>query len=270
MIEKDCTKLSGWKAVKCVWYQYSHLWIVPAFLAGFILGTIIPFGGDFFESFKPELLSILLTVTVLYGLDRWRQDKLEEKRIKEELLWQAKSQSNEIAKSAIDRIRHKGWLTGDNGLLKGADLHDAKLVNANLYEANLEGANLLRANLKYTNLSESDLTSAVSYGANLTNADLRGAKLEDALLAGANLTNVKLNRANLNNSDLRGAILIGADLQNAKLNDVIWKDADFLKDINDNPAIAILPDGTKSTENPDTTRFTDPEHPDFWQPPQDE
>ena len=76
MIEQDCTKLSGWKASKCVWHQYSYLWIVPAFIIGFILGAIIPFSGDFFESFKPELLSIGLTITVLYALDQWRQDKL--------------------------------------------------------------------------------------------------------------------------------------------------------------------------------------------------
>jgi len=219
---------------------------------------------DYSVNLYTEVISVIFTIVVLDQINEYRDTQ----RLKRRLVREAGSRANNTAVSAIDWMRHEGWLTGESGLLKGADLHDAKLANANLYEANLEDANLLHANLYKANLAESNLTRAVLYEANLTNADLRGANLEGAYLAGTNLTNAKLNRANLTNADLRGAILIGANLQNAKLNN----DTMLFSDINNNIIVAILPDGTKCIEDTPPTaimdRFTDPNHPDFWRPPE--
>lgn len=322
-VKQDCTKKSGWEAVKCIWNEYSYLWIVPAFIIGLIIGVILPLDGTFFENFKSELLSIGLTVTVLYALDQWRQGKAEEKRLKEELLWQVKSRSNETAKTAIDRLQAKGWLTSEHGLLKGIDLTNANLYeadlayanleetileSANLEGANLKGTNLYRANLSYTNLKRADFLSAYLVETDLSYADLEGGhlnhtNLEDANLEGTNLekawfynanlsrtrfnkTNLKLAHlayANLEDVSLFGVNLEKANLSYAIFNDVFLflvnlKDANLLhaklentifydKSIKNRKHWSItLPDGTQWTDNTDMTRFTDPNHPDFWQP----
>lgn len=73
----------------------------------------------------------------------------------------------------------------------------------------------------------------------------------EGLLKGANLSFAKLQGANLNFTDLQGVDLSFANLQGAK----------------DYPTFdeeTTLPDETKWTPGTDMTRFTDPEHPNFW------
>jgi hypothetical protein len=74
---------------------------------------------------------------------------------------------------------------------------------------------------------------------NLRGADLRGADLRGASLLMANL---------------RGANLLEADLRGANL---------MLPQFNQD---ATLPDGEKWMPDTDMARFTDPDHPRFWQP----
>jgi len=256
MIEKDCTKLSGWDAVKCIWSQYSYLWIAPAFIMGFILGAIVPFSGDFYESFKPEMLSIALTITLLYAFDQWRQENRDEKSLKDELLWQVRSQSNEVAKSAIDRIRFKGWLTGEDGLLKGADLSFGKLMGANLTEANLEG----------TNLEGTNLTEAKLFGVSLVGANLRMANLDKTQFLFANLTKADLSFSTLNETVFAGSDLTDACLLKAK---TIRKDKiifEMTVQSIDSTTKAILPDGTSGNLGDDISRFFDLNHPDIFIP----
>ncbi|MCA9904034.1 MAG: pentapeptide repeat-containing protein, partial [Anaerolineae bacterium] len=72
--------------------------------------------------------------------------------------------------------------------------------------------------------------------------------------------------------DLRGALLVGADLSGAELNSTNLAQAVL---INANLADALfvdvtfdasttLPDGTHWTPDTDLSRFTDPDHPQFW------
>ena len=61
-----------------------------------------------------EALSIVLTVVVIGVINEWR----ETERRKRDLIRRAGSRSNEIAKDAVDEMRHEGWLTGENGLLR--------------------------------------------------------------------------------------------------------------------------------------------------------
>ena len=95
-------------------------------------------------------------------------------------------------------------------------------------------------------------------GADLVFADLEGANLgstnlKRANLWNANLTGVYLKRANLEGADLRESNLEGANLGRANLEG---------SDFND---LILLPDGTKWAPDTDMKRFTDPNHPDFWQ-----
>lgn len=93
----------------------------------------------------------------------------------------------------------------------------------------LKGVNLSKANLK---------------GANLRKANLRDTKLEYA-----NLQYVRLYKANLQGADLKDAILQDADLRAVKFDKK-----------------TRMPDSKYWTPETDMTRYTDPNHPDFWQP----
>ena len=138
--------------------------------------------------------------------------------------------------------------------LRGADLSMASLDGTNLGLANLQGANLVDSNLSGANLSIADLGDANLNGVILSGAHLHGTNLSEATLSGAILLGVALSDAHLAEADLReaylgGANLSGANLSGAKLN-----------------RRTTLPDGTQWTPDTDLARFTDPDHPDFWQP----
>ena len=137
--------------------------------------------------------------------------------------------------------------------MTGADLLGADLEEADLREANLQGAYLWGANLDYAMLIRANLrdASTCAYGCG---ASFRGASLEEADLEGAHLQ-----RANLQGADLSYANLQGADLSEANLRGTDLIEAIFDED-------TTLPDGKKWTPDTDMARFTDPNHPDFWNP----
>lgn len=168
--------------------------------------------------------------------------------------------------SAVNSLEAYGWLS-DGTLSDQTILHvnlpqivmrDAVIINTDMlgsnfseavfYDSNLSGtdfilsnfskATLYDVNLSYAVMYDVDLTGAVLDGANLSNVDFRSADLRDADLIGANLTG----------ADLRRAFVSGADFTNATL--------DWVK----------LPDGAIWDEDVDITRYTDPNHPDFWEP----
>ncbi len=138
------------------------------------------------------------------------------------------------------------WAGGDWSEMdfSDADLPEEDFSNANLQRANFSDANLQGANLSEANLQEAWLRDANLEGADLSVADLRGASLRGADLEGANLSV----------ADLRGANLYRTNLQGAELTDAVFDDT------------TTLPDDSNWTPDTDMTRFTDPEHPDFWDP----
>lgn len=113
-------------------------------------------------------------------------------------------------------------------------LTDGSLQGANLWAAKLAGANLYCARLQEANLA----------GANMKGANLHTAKLQEAFL-----NSTDLQGASLWNANFQGAYLGNAQLENARLD-----------------GTTTLPDGTKWTPDTDMARFTDPGHPEFWQP----
>ena len=169
------------------------------------------------------------------GLMKERQAKLEaEKKEREakkaDLIAKMGSSERSAAIPAVEELRRHGWLT--DGSLRGAKLMGANLQGASLFGADLQGAILTVANLQ---------------GAYLLDANLQG-----AILGGANLQGAFLVRANLQGANLYRANLQAAALQQANFD-----------------PYTTLPDGTKWTLGTDMARFTDPGHPDFWQPPEE-
>ena len=183
-----------------------------------------------FTEFIGFVLGVAITVIIV---DR-RSERRETERLKQDLVRRASSQSNEFAKDAIDELRDRGWLTGEDGLLKGAKLWGANLRGANLRDANLQGAKLRLARLQGAylfgaELQEAKLSHAKLQEANLSNAELQGAylfgaNLQGAYLFGANLQGAKLSHAKLQEANLSNAELQGADLKLAKLRGAVVTD----------------------------------------------
>lgn len=135
------------------------------------------------------------------------------------------SPDNGFAVEAVRQLRSLGWL--EDGSLRGANLLEANLQKGFLRDANLQNVVLSGANMQY----------AFLFDANLQNAVLRWVNLQNAFLTEANLQNTNLVNANLQNTDLT----------DTKFNE-----------------FTILPDGTNWTSETDMSRFTDPNHPQFW------
>lgn len=155
--------------------------------------------------------------------------------------------------------------------------------------ANIQAREALKARLASGNLRKLDLQNLNLSGIDLTGADLSGANLSGTCLVGANLKNARLENAGLagawlDNADLSGTSLKKADLQSASLQNAILDDASFWEtNLNgadlryassqgSGPSRTTLPDGEQTFMGDQIwgylrfTRFTDPEHPDFWTP----
>ncbi|MEM6282865.1 MAG: pentapeptide repeat-containing protein [Chloroflexota bacterium] len=197
-------------------------------------------------------------------------------------LWKANLSGTDLWKANLSKAHLAGADVSGADLFKAnlsgarllnANLSGARLLNANLSGANLTGAdvsgtelmvaNLSGANLKETNLSGADLLSVNLSGADLLNANLSGARLLNANVSGANLTSANVSGANLTGADMSGANLTSTDvsgvfMENANLSTANLLDAEFDEE-------TFLPDITTWRPDIDMTRFTNPEHPNFWQ-----
>jgi len=251
------------------------------------------------QNFSTEVVGAILTfglIEVLVG-SRKEQDERIARLVKE-----AGSSDNVTAKNAVNELRTLQMLTTHEGVLHrailleanlsgailgGVNLSGANLEGANLSGANLESATLERANLWLANLEGADLMDATLEGADLDSANLSGTHLWRATLEGADLRSANLSGSNLLGANLSRANLRSANLSGAKLRDVNLSGAD-LRRANLEGAIinkttnldkaTILPDANDIgdwlnpkfdkhwTPDTDMSRYTDPNHPDFWQP----
>ena len=236
-----------------------------------------------------EFISIGVTVFILDFLNRRRDDRRRVEDLKAQLLRQVRSPENSVAKHAIHEMRERGWLGGKDGLLRKSDLKFANLAKVDFWRTNFEGADLMGAILDGARLTNSNMKKASFVYSSLVSADLGYSNLEDANLLGSNLTNANLILANLSGAILCNANLEGADLTSANLKAVDLREANLqgvslvqnLRGILISAHFnskTILPDAPMENEQdtlpadsywtPDTdmTRYTDPEHPDFWHP----
>jgi hypothetical protein len=289
-----------WQEIITIWKQRPYL---LNGIAGFIIGVMaFPLinlieqdAQGLLESLVPEIFGIVVTVGVIDTIIRKRDNERELRELKIRLVWEAGSRSNDTAVRAIDELRHNRWLTGMDGLLKGARLEDANLENAlmdgaNLMETHLSRANLPHAQLRKANISatqsfETNLSSAKLGGANLSNSSYIWADFSGANLVATNLSNSDFSGANLSNTYLALTRLCGVNLNEAKLSGVrsfnkglyqpvidsmnkttsdpikIDKNIGAIFDEN-----TILPDGSKWTEGRDMREFT---HPEEWKAEQE-
>ena len=214
---------------------------------------------DFYANISAELGSIAVTVIIIDQLNR-RRDREERKLA---LFRQAKSRSNDFAVDALDQIQQEDWWEellehypsanknyridlsrvqwAGGVMLREANLQQALLLQANLQEAFLEGAILEKADLWSANLQQTKLT-----GANLQQTLLRNANLHGANLARVNLAGAEIHESTKfdNRTVLPDANIIGSDQDGTPLYDKYWTPETKMK------------------------RYTDPDHPDFWQPPE--
>lgn len=208
------------------------------FITGVALGFVVGFWGGysrtgqldgwFIDGFWPEALGIVFTVFVIDTLNRSRDERNRERDLKDSLVREAGSISNETAKNAISELRKRHWLEEGSSLLTSQNLQNANLAGADLRRANLTGTVLVGVNMSAANLGDSNLTEA-----NLSLADLSDADLYLSNLSGTNLFMV-----NFSGSDLREAVLT-----KAKINQTTFDEN------------TILPNGKKWTPDTDLTIF---------------
>ena len=182
-------------------------------------------------------VSIVITVFVIDRINERRDGERRLDQLQRDLVRDAGSRFRDTSAKALERLRKNEWLTGDNGLLKQADLQNADLQKEYLDNVNLQEASLFEAKLQ-------------------------GARLDRANLSGANLVYAKLQGARMGGANLVGAYLFEAELHWTRLRYSDWPAAESIDQLVTIPP-ATLPDGKTYTVNTDMGRFTDLSHPEY-------
>jgi len=170
----------------------------------------------------------------------------------QQLLEGLRSHNHERVQASLLTLREAGWLT--DGTLIGVSLVSADLTGANLWAAKLREADLSGAILREANLTRACLAAADLRDADLRNANLWGTDLQRATLCQANLRGANVQGVNLSGADLRGVDMAGLLLDSRYLGKATYS------------SDTRLPDGILWSRNIDMERYTNPAHPDFWQP----
>ncbi|HUN05810.1 MAG TPA: pentapeptide repeat-containing protein [Aggregatilineales bacterium] len=262
-------------------YQLLRGVVLVAVLAG--IGVLI-FSSDLPSYWQNIYVTIVGAIGTVFIIDQRAEQRAIKER-KEELIIQMGSSDNGIAVGAAKLMESKGWLQDGSAQkafllranlrgvsLSGAQLQSAILTDANLEEAylpevnlfgseltniNLKKADLEKGNLQRTWLMFADLDDAQLSYANLQTAHLHQATMKSATLCHASLQDtmmwsVNLEKAKLAGANLHGATMLGANLQDADFTDSVFSTQ------------TQLPDASYWTPDTDLTRFTDPNHPQFW------
>lgn len=211
-------------------------------------------------------ISVVITVFVIDRIYERRGAMRRTEELKRRLVREAGSRVNGTAVAAIEHMRHRGWLNGNYGILKGSFLLDANLQGADLNwadlqdatwtSANLQNADMISANLQSAKLSLANLRNVRLWRGILQNADLQMTSLQGANLWEADLRDADLNHANLHDADLRGVNLQGTNLRHANLQGTHLDNAELRG--------VLLPDGLLYTHTVDMKKYTDPDHPEYF------
>ncbi len=207
-------------------YSWSYPLLVGslALLAGIWIGIRIGHWefvdkkrDDYYMNLWTEGIGVLASagITVLI-IDQFNGMRIRREQ-RRRLALAVRSPSRDVAMSAIEELDFYGWLTGENGALKGADLMEAKLDEARLNGANLEQCILDHAELHSAKLIGASLRDAILTFAKLHNAKLEKAQMQSAKCHGAELLDARLSNACLEDADLSYACLEGASLQRARM-----------------------------------------------------
>ena len=110
------------------------------------------------------------------------QQAREDEQRRLALIALVRSQNIHDARSAIEELRLRGWLS--DGSLRGVDFSAA-----NLRGINLSGASLAEAIFRGADLRDADFSGADLRRCNFEMADIRGWRVRQAILADADFTN---------------------------------------------------------------------------------
>lgn len=266
----------------------TSLWSAVVNPSGYDAAWLSGWLQNFSTEMSGAIATFLLFELILGGRQRRTEAERAQAADKERLIRALGSKLMEDSIRAADDLRAKGWLK--DGTLREVELTyavlndvyfgDVDFRNANLRDSSLVGAHLRGALLEFCQLERCDLTGAKLRGAKLHRANLLGAVLIDAEcyytnFSSAKLTNADATHANFKNADFFGARLKGANLQGADLTGANLCGAGLrmanllganLADVSMDTD-TILPDGNRWAQGYDLSRFTDPAHPKFFQPP---
>ena len=150
-----------------------YAWLMRVTRGAVLIGIGILIGMILFADPASRQSYVVNVFTRVLGLGATALifDELNRKRsqddLKRQLVDDAASTSNEIAKNAVHQIERKKWLRSKDGLLKGKNLFGANLVDAEFIEANLQETNFNVASLQSAKLWLANLRGANLHGANL-------------------------------------------------------------------------------------------------------
>ena len=241
-------------------------WFYPTIVGAGLVFILAILGWQLFGTENPVLSGNALA----YAMNLWssgvsigagvfiidqiyrRRDRLAvEQADRERLVIELRSRDNGIAVNALEQIAARNWLR--DGTLAGGNFAYADLFQADFTLADLEGAMFFS-----TRLQEAEFVNAYLYDANFYMANLQRANFNGANLYGADLSF----------ASLKGAFLGDACLINAILANTLYDEMTILPDAVE---IGFKKDGSflydkHWTPETDMSRYTDPNHPDFWEP----
>lgn len=142
-------------------------------------------------------------------------------------------------------LRETSLVTGKRGtLLTYIDLSGMDLSRTDLYEFNFTGSLFYRANLSHTNLLKTNFSNAYLFRANLSYAGLSSTNFCQACLHQATLEHAYLERVQFDDK----TVLPDGEIIEW---DVDYGEATYTK---------------YWSKDTDMERYTNPDHPDFWEP----
>jgi uncharacterized protein YjbI with pentapeptide repeats len=160
-----------------------------------------------------------------------------------------------LAKNKDYQQLQKHDLTGLN--VHGVDfsssgLDYAAFVLFNLANADFGNCIFQQADFSVAVLREASFSRAILEGANLSQTDCEGTDFSFANLRAANISDAHAEKA-----DFTGANLSAASLAGSFLVEAIFEGTEFNHR-------TILPNGTTWGDDTNLSRYTDPNHPEFW------
>ena len=208
---------------------------------------------NLFTEFLGFVLSVSVAVFIIDEMNKRRDNKQREEKELDDILFRIESPQPEIAQEAFRKLRKLNMLFGDESVLRGGIFfNEIRPVEVDLMYANLSDSIFF---------SDADFRFSDFSGANLENTFLRNARLTEAKLFGAMFKNADLQGADLSEAFLAGADFTGANLKHAKF--VPPYNLNYISEQKE-VEMFTLPDGNLYPLGSDFSRFTDPNHQDFW------
>ncbi len=243
--------------VTSFWKNDETLYVIVAFVLGFVISPVITSSQDLLDSLFPEFMGIAFTVLIIDRLAVIR----ERTTYKTRLLEQLSSRTNSIAINAAEQLWANDWWTDDtfvNMRLVRADLRGVDFGKANLTgvifsddrygSARFDANTILPDETAWTEDSDLDQFTNPAHPNYWRGYGLRGKDLTFEDFSNANLLNADIRDANLRHADFNSADLRGSRFENAKTDNMDLTGAKFNNK-------TILPDGKPWTSNDDWKSF---------------